>query len=403
MLNKLRIKFVCINMLIVSFFLCFFISGLLFVTRQRMESVSIQTMQSIASDPFRANRPADSQDDVRLPYFTVQLGRNGELLNLGGKYFDLTDAESIGGIVRAALAREENIGKLDEYNLRYYKSQTPRGQWIVFSDMTSEQSILRHLTKSSLLLGLAAFGVFLIVSILLANWAVGPIDRAWQQQKQFISDASHELKTPLTVIITNAELLSSPDCPPEDRQGLTENIITVSGQMRGLVESLLKLARIDAGRIAGPVEPISLSDVAADAILPFEPVFFEQGLQLQAEITPDIQVKGNRDQLRQLIDVLLDNAQKYSSPGGTTFVNLRHGKHSGCTLSVASPGRPLTEQEQADIFKRFYRADKARTMNHSYGLGLSIAQSIVQEHHGKIWAESRQGYNFFHAELPTIS
>lgn len=403
MLNKLRIKFICINMTIVMILLCMFISIFYFSTKQSLEHDSIQMMQTISSDPFRMGRPNDLPKDVRLPYFAVQIGHNGEPINIGGGYFDLTDAQTLQEIVGITLSEGEKSGKLDNYNLRFLKTETPLGQLLVFSDMTSEQSTLNNMTKTSVLIGFAAFVMFLIVSILLANWAVRPIDKAWQQQKQFVSDASHELKTPLTVIITTAELLSSPECPIEDRQGLTENIITMSGQMRGLVESLLQLARIDAGRIVGTMEPLSLSELTQDAILPFEPVFFERGLQFQSDIAPDIHVKGNREQLRQLVDVLLDNAQKYSTPGGTTHVSLYRSRHNACILSVASPGAPLSDQEQKDIFKRFYRADKARTMNHSYGLGLSIAQETVQEHHGKIWAESRQGYNFFLAELPTIS
>lgn len=403
MLNKLRIKFICINMTIVMILLSVFIAMFYFSTKRSLERDSIQMMQAISSEPFRRGRPNDLPKDVRLPYFSVQIDRSGELMNIGGGYFDLTDNESLEEIVQITLSQDDKIGLLDEYNLRYLKEETPRGQCLVFSDMTSERSTLNHLTKNSALIGLAAFGMFLIVSILLANWAVRPIDKAWKQQKQFVSDASHELKTPLTVIITTAELLNSPECPTEERQSLTENIITMSGQMRGLVESLLQLARIDAGRIVGAVEPLSLSELTQDAILPFEPVFFERGLQLEAEIAPDIRVKGNREQLRQLVDVLLDNAQKYSAPGGTTYICLYQSRHNACVLSVANPGAPLSDQEQKDIFKRFYRADKARAMNHSYGLGLSIAQSTVQEHHGKIWAESRQGYNSFLAELPTIS
>lgn len=115
--------------------------------------------------------------------------------------------------------------------------------------MTNEESTLHNLIRTFFLFGIAAFLVFLGISIFLARWAVKPVQRAWDQQKQFVADASHELKTPLTVIMTDAELLHAPDCPEEDREPLSEGILTMSSQMSGLVENLLDLARIDNGSI----------------------------------------------------------------------------------------------------------------------------------------------------------
>ena len=132
----------------------------------------------------------------------------------------------------------------------------------------------------------------------------------------------------------------------------------------------------------------------------FEPVFFEKGLPLRYEIEPYIQVNGISAHLKQLIGILMDNAGKYASPGGETFVKLSRGTHKRCLLEVSDQGEPLSQEDLKNIFKRFYRADKARSMNHSYGLGLSIAQAIAEEHHGKIWADSEDGYNRFTVELP---
>ena len=250
------------------------------------------------------------------------------------------------------------------------------------------------------IIGSAAFLVFLGISILMARWAVKPVARAWEQQKQFVADASHELKTPLTVILTDAELLQDPNCAQEERVQLSESILTMSSQMRGLVENLLDLARIDDGSVAQEFSSAALSDIVQETVMLFEPVFFEKGLLLRSEIEAGIQLSGSPAHLKQLVNILMDNAGKYSESGGETLVKLSRGTHKSCLLEVSNPGEPIREEDMKNIFKRFYRADKARTMNQSYGLGLSIAQSIAEEHRGKIWAASEGGFNRFFVELP---
>ena len=214
-----------------------------------------------------------------------------------------------------------------------------------------------------------------------------------------MADASHELKTPLTVILTNAELLQSPDYTPEEKHRFAGGILSMSHQMRGLVESLLELARVDNGAIRTAMAQQDLSRLVSDCVLLFEPLFFEAGLILESRVEDGISLKGSETHLRQVVDVLLDNASKYSTPGGHTRVELKH-QHGHALLTVSNPGPEISREDRKNIFKRFYRADKARSMNHSYGLGLSIAESIVTEHGGKIWADSAGGINTFFVLLP---
>ena len=143
---------------------------------------------------------------------------------------------------------------------------------------------------------------------------------------------------------------------------------------------------------------VDLSALAEEAVLPFESVFFEKGLTLHTDIEPGIRCRGSESHLRQVAEILLDNAQKYSDPGTVEYALKRHG-HSHCQLTVTTPGEPLTPQECRDIFKRFYRTDKVRSMDHSYGLGLAIAESIVNEHQGKIWCQGGDGTNNFFVQL----
>ena len=173
----------------------------------------------------------------------------------------------------------------------------------------------------------------------------------------------------------------------------------MSHQMRGLVESLLELARVDNGGQNMVFSRLNYSELVTDALLPFEPVYFEKGLLLESEVAEGVFVKGSAQHLKQVLDILLDNASKYAAPDSTVQVTLRtQGAH--CLLSAANPGEEISKEDLKNIFKRFYRVDKARSMNHSYGLGLAIAEGIIHRHNGKIWAESGGGINTFFVQLP---
>ena len=401
MLKKLRIRFVIINMAIVTIMLGAIFLMLYHSTARNLEQESVQMMFNMGGTPGKIGVPDDLQRDMLLPYFSVQLDRQGEITEIDGGLFDLSDRELLQTLLQAATETEEDVGELEAYHFRFARMETPEGQRIVFADMSSEQATLQNLIRTFCVVGLLAILVFLGISILLAHLTVRPVEQTWKQQKQFVADASHELKTPLTVIMTDAELLNAPDCPPEDREKLSTGIIAMSRQMRGLVESLLQLARIDNGSLKKECGTVSFSEIVSEAALQFEPVFFEKELPFSYEIEPEITVKGDRAALKQLVDILLDNAQKYAQSGGDTMVKLCRSSSRQCRLEVSDRGDAIGEEDLKNIFKRFYRADRARTMNHSYGLGLSIAESVVQEHHGRLWAESSEGYNRFFAELPT--
>lgn len=400
MLKRLRIKFVCINMVIVTVMLCVIFALVLNFTRSNLENQSIQMMQDIAANPWQVGRPNEPHDQVRLPYFELQINHEGEVIATGGSYYDLSDQQFLAELIKTSVASQEQTGIISEYNLRYYRVVTPMSQHIVFADISSELGTMRGLFRTCLIIGTVGFLAFLIISLLLARWAVKPVEKAWDQQRQFVADASHELKTPLTVITTNAELLRSPACGEEDRAQFSDNILTMSRQMRGLTESLLELARVDNGTVNMVFHETDLSRLTESAALPFEAVFFEKGLEFSSQIQGGIRAKVSEVHIRQVVDILLDNARKYTSAGGRVRLELKKSGRGEALLSVSSTGVPLSKEDLKNIFKRFYRVDSARSMNHSYGLGLSIADTIVRAHKGKIWAESSGGVNKFFVQLP---
>ncbi|MCI8301196.1 MAG: HAMP domain-containing histidine kinase [Oscillospiraceae bacterium] len=393
MIRRLRVKFVCVNMAIALGMLCAIFATVLHFTRLSLASESLRSMEEAAVEPMGLRRPGEA----RLPCFTLRLGYRGELVAAGDGFYDLSDEAYLRRVLAAALETGQPSGVLEEDGLRFCRTGPPDRQVLVFADVSGERRTMEGLVRTCLLIGGGSLAAFLLISLLLARWAVRPVERAWEQQRQFVADASHELKTPLTVILTNAELLQE-----EDGGRFAANILTMARQMRELVECLLELARVDGGLPEAAMERLDFSRLVSEAVLPFEPLFFEAGLTLECQVAPHLEVRGSAQRLRQAAEVLLDNAQKYTITGGTVVLRLERRGRS-CVLSVFSPGEPLSGEELRNVFKRFCRGDGARSRGGGYGLGLAIAEGIVSAHRGRIWAEGGAGGTTFFIRLPLES
>ena len=413
MIRKLRIKFICINMAIVTMMLLVIFGMVLHFTAENLEERSLKALTDIREPVFAGeigglfeNRLPGMPEGlpvpgerVHLPWFRVSWDENGQRQIYSDGYGEALDEQTLETVAELARSSEAPVGLLKDYGLRYRKDFGPMGEGIFFLDISSEITTMNDLIRTSLFVMLVSLGLFLMLSILLARWAIRPVEEAWDRQRQFVADASHELKTPLTVIMTNAELLQDPMYEPEEKGAFAENILTMSRQMRFLVERLLELARVDNGTAKMERKSLSFSELVQGGLLPFEPVYFEKGLELEAEVAEGLRVRGDESRLKQVLEILLDNGAKYTQPGAAVWVRLRQ-QGSACLLSVAGPGEPISREDLTNIFRRFYRVDQARYRNGSYGLGLSIAESIVTEHGGRIWAESEGGINTFFVQLP---
>ncbi len=402
MLKKLRRQFVCFTMIVVTVLLCVVFGLVYHSTKVSLEHHSLQLMGQLRDDFRHPELYPDHHNKIQLPYFILQIDLEGNIDTYASSYSEPADADFFHKVAQEALASPKKVGILNEHHLRFSRESGPSGITIVFADISSEQATLRGLTTNCVFIGIVCLLAFLGLSFLLAWWGTKPVEEAWSQQKQFVADASHELKTPLTVILTNAELLQTPQLSPDARNQCASNILTMTHQMRGLVENLLELARVDNGTLKTHFVEVELGQLVQDSVLPFEPVYFERNLKLSVHTEDGIFVSGSENHLRQVLEILLDNAQKYSSDCGSVGIRLtRQGGH--CLLSVSNPGDPISKENLENIFKRFYRVDKARSMNHSYGLGLPIARGILQVHGGKIWAESEGGINTFYVQLPCLN
>lgn len=400
MLRRLRIKFVCIMMCFVVIMLATVFVLVLHFTQRGLEQDSLQLLQSAANRPLAVQWPLSvaQSDAPAQPYFVLQFDRRGELLRIGADSAQPDDAQTLDKIVNAARQSADPVGVLQDEQLRFLRVETPEGERILYADISGELAAMRSLRRNCVLIGALGFAGFLLLSLLLARWTIKPVEHAWQQQRQFVADASHELKTPLSVILTNAELMQQ---TPDSAQSadFASNIVLMANRMRALISGLLELARADNGAVQQSFARIDLSELVEQAALPYEPMFFEKGLSLRTSLEPGISLYGSRMHLMQTVCILLDNAIKYAEPGAAVELTLRkHVRH--CTLCVSNEGAAIASEKLAHLFERFYRVDAARNDPNSYGLGLSIAERIVNEHKGRIWAESAGGWNRFFVQLP---
>lgn len=281
-------------------------------------------------------------------------------------------------------------------SLAYYRADKDGYTLVTFMDNTVINENAATLLRYTLIFGAAAIVVFFFLSVYIAKRIVRPLEDSFEKQKRFISDAGHELKTPVSVVSANAELLSR---EVGENQWLA-NIRYENERMGELVTQLLELARTE--NAAMQTERIDLSRLAAGETLPFECVAFEKGLTLESDLAPDIFVEGDGGRLKQLVSILLDNAVSHAE-GGTVKITLSK-ERSHAVLSVTNEGAALTSTQREHLFDRFYRIDEARsTDSNHYGLGLAIAKAICDAHRGHIEVGCHDGLVEFCVSLPIIA
>lgn len=395
MIRRLRWKVIGLNMGMVFCVLLAVFAAVYFSSRTVIARSVQQQLQQVLQTGSGYDLSQPGQEGV--PCFVAEVYASGTVRVSGNSYYDLTDKAALAEIVTAALSADSDEGVLAEHHLRYLRQTGLLSTRIAFTDSTLEQATLRSLLTGSLLIGLAALAVLFACSYVLSGAVTRPVDRAWQQQKQFLSDASHELKTPLTVILSSAELLEQ-SAAPEQKQ-YVDNVRAESRRMKRLVEDMLTLSRVERGGEHLPDTTADLSDAAADAALRFEPVAYEAGHTLSYDIAPGLLVRGDSGKLEQAVAVLLDNAIKYAAPGTEVRLDaVRQGKNA--CLWVENEGDPIPADKLPHIFDRFYRADESRTDGGSFGLGLPIARAIVEAHRGTIRCDSGGHTTRFTITLP---
>ena len=253
---------------------------------------------------------------------------------------------------------------------------------------------LRRLLIESIIIFFVIDILIAFVSKLVTGWITKPAKEAFDRQREFIADASHELKTPLAVIMASSDELKG----NEENARYIDNIKYESDRMNKLITGLLDLSKLEDGVSRENFKDENLSKIIEKTCLVFEGVAYDQGIGIETDIEPDIRRNCSKEEIEKLISTLVDNAVKHSEKGTSVLVNLHRGKN--IIIEVVNTGEPIAPGDEEKIFERFYRADKSRNRNENrYGLGLAIAKRIVLNHDGMIRAYSRDGKTVFHVEL----
>ena len=325
-------------------------------------------------------------------FYTVAISYDGKVLEIKNDSPTVYTDDALERMAKNIIKGTESTGTLD--NLTFLKADKNGYTLVAFMDNTVVNESAMTLFRYTLIFGGVALVLFFFLSVYLAGRIVKPLEESYQKQRQFISDAGHELKTPVSVVNANAELLSR---EIGDNQWL-QNIQYENERMGMLVGQLLDLARTE--NVTPQMEHIDFSRVVGGEALPFESVAFEKGLALNTDITNGIYMDGNSTQLKQLVSILLDNAIRHSKNGGEVRMTLTK-EHGIVELSVINCGDEISAEHRAQIFERFYRVDSARNgEDKHYGLGLAIAKVIVSSHHGHIEVLCYNGLVEFRVNFP---
>lgn len=412
MIKKLRRRFMYSNLLLITviifiFFLAITLASYSFERQQTEEVLTIvleniqDVPDAIIIDEEGLNKSIKEEDTLSRLRTVIVLAQTDEHGNVTAYAVDDgTDisAEIVYKAIERANLNEEFNGSvtLSGYALRYLKLPNGMGGYkIAFSDASAEIVTIRFMARAYSVAAFFFFAIMFMFSDYMAHKAIAPVEKTWRHQNQFVADASHELKTPLTVILANMDImLANPGSTIEEQQKWIENTKSEARRMTDLVNDMLFLARGDAGHeLTFNFMDVNASALVEDCVLTFESVAFEKGVQLVENITEDVIIKADEARLKQAIIILIDNALKYVDDKGQILVSLKYvnryvGRVPGKSfvkIAVSNTGTPIPKEKQSQVFERFFRVDESRTREKGgYGLGLAIAANITQAHEGNI-------------------
>lgn len=398
MFKKLRFKLLLINMsLLTTVFIAIF--GTIFV----ISSINMNREISTTLYSLIYNAPKVNPSTT---FIALEIDQNGNIIKQTQSFNTEVDKTILKNVAHAVLNNKVNSGivTISDSSYSYLKSinLNTKITRIVFVDRSNYQNFLYQLLKSFLLVGLLSLVILFIISVYLTNKTIQPIKQAFDKQKQFIADASHELKTPLTIIKTNTSLiLSNPDDSVKYQAKWINYINSQIDRMSKLIDEMLSLAKLDAQESNIILLPVNISKIIESMILMFDAIIYENNLNLESDIKKDVFVHGDKENLKRLFSILMDNAIKHTNKNGTLSIKLFVDRNK-VKIIVKNTGQGIAKENLEKIFDRYYRADNSRDRKTGgYGLGLAIAKSIVLKHKGKIYAQSTVNKNTsFIIELP---
>lgn len=398
MIRKLRIKLVLASMLslLVVLLVIFGVVGILNYRELVTSADNILALLSENDGSFPINEHTDGEPfssdlfhkqerrfSPELPYesryFSVFLTKDAAVLSVNTGKIAAVDTAAAIEYAQQVVQSGRSAGFVDDY--RYMVYSVGEETHIIFLDYGREMGAFRTFLFTSAFVCVVGLAAVFLLMIVLSHRIVKPFSENYEKQKRFITDAGHELKTPLTIIDADAEVL---EMDIGENEWLRD-IQTQTKRLAELTNNLILLSRMEEQPQTEKIE-FPLSDLAEETVETFQALAKTHSKQLTAHIQPMLSMRGDEKSICQLITILLDNAVKYSSEGGTIDLTLEKQKNT-IRLTVCNAVEVVSKKDLAHLFDRFYRADPSRnSQTRGYGLGLSIASAIVNSHKGKIWA-----------------
>lgn len=327
-------------------------------------------------------------------YSTSVVLKNKNIMVLSNSLKDTTDKDIL-NMTKGLQKSGKRFGSIDDY---IYVVRTLRSGNVVYIFVNNKEALQnsKQFFIVSIFIFLLSVIVFTIISYYLSRWMIKPSEKAIKNQKIFVANISHDLKTPITIIRANADLIEN---EVKNKKSI-KYIQQETEKLNHLVNEMLTLTRIDNTISKENFKNFNFGDSLFDVVLPFESIAYEKGIKFNINIDESTNYFGNETNIQKLAEILIDNAMSYTAKGGIVDVDA-YENSKAVTLSVTNTGEPISDEKKEEIFDRFYRESKSResTGNH-YGLGLSIASTIVKKHNGKISVESKNGKNTFTVTLP---
>lgn len=392
-MKKLRNKVYVTILFILTIFqivFCLFFNVSIYKKEKDTLDNNIKMLSSIDDDTYQ------NENNIFLDYnvYTVLLTDNNEMLGIISHNYNTKVDSSIVKIAKMII-RTKDIKKVNNLYFDRYLYYFKDGSYITIIDNYKHQQKLILSLEVSILIFLFFEVIVLYLSKLITDYIIEPAYESYNKQKEFIEDASHELKTPLSVILASCEAYET----FKDKKYL-DTIKDETLKMNKLVCDLLDLSKLEDDDVKKTFTNINLSKLVTKQILTFEPLAFEKNITFEDLVQDNINIYCNSEDIQSLIEIIIDNAISHSYKNNKITVSLNSLKDN-VTLKITNAGEPIKKEEEDKIFERFYRSDKSRNRNKSrYGLGLAIAKRIVLNHNGSIKASSKNGFTTFTIILP---
>ena len=400
MIRKLKIKFTVLAMTAIWILLVIIVTAMNVanyndVVNEADGILSILTQNKGTFPDFGGNNgdflPPNMSPEIPFEsrYFSVSLDNDYSVVRTDTSKIYSIDTKEAGKLAAKVVNKGKPSGFIGDY--RYATTLEYSGYRIIFLDCGRRLDAYNSFLYTSILMAVGGLVVAFFFIFFFAGRIIKPIAESYDKQKRFITDAGHEIKTPLTIINANLDLL-------EAELGENESISDIAQQterLRTLTNDLVMLARMEEAEDSMPKIEFPISEVVAETVAPFKNVAFGQGKEFVCNIQPMLTLRGNDKAIVQLVSILMDNALKYSPVGGTVAFNLTRQNKVIYIHTFNTTENYVDKHQIGQVFERFYRSDASRNSETGgSGIGLSVAQAIVSAHGGKIQAWTQDGYSF---------